>query len=188
MQSQNEVSNAGSDAFETKRHIGYLLHHLRSIPVQMTTLDTNRLTLLYFVVSALDLLCALDNPGERQPIIDYVYAHQVVPELHGGGFAGLFLGRRFDASGTSTGDGNVYERGHVAMTYVALAILRILGDDLSRVNVKAITAGLRELQSSDGSLAPVAGSECVSLSWSHPHSRYKDDGMACDEAAIQRRA
>jgi len=44
----------------------------------------------------------------------------------------------------------LYDYGHIAMTYVALALLRILGDDYSRVNRKAITSALRHLQQKDG--------------------------------------
>jgi geranylgeranyl transferase type-1 subunit beta len=44
----------------------------------------------------------------------------------------------------------LHDQAHVAMTYTALCILLILGDDLSRVNKQAITAGLRALQMPDG--------------------------------------
>ena len=43
-----------------------------------------------------------------------------------------------------------YDGGHVAMTYTALATLLILGDDLSRVNKKAVLSGLKGLQLKDG--------------------------------------
>ena len=36
------------------------------------------------------------------------------------------------------------------MTYTALATLLILGDDLSRVNKRAVLSGLRGLQLKDG--------------------------------------
>ena len=36
------------------------------------------------------------------------------------------------------------------MTYTALATLLILGDDLSRVNKKAVLSGLKGLQLKDG--------------------------------------
>lgn len=45
---------------------------------------------------------------------------------------------------------NFYDSGHIAMTYTALLSLLILGDDLSRVNVRAVVAGLHKLQLSDG--------------------------------------
>ena len=43
-----------------------------------------------------------------------------------------------------------YDSGHIAMTYVALASLLILGDDLSRVHKKDIIESLKELQLQDG--------------------------------------
>ena len=44
-----------------------------------------------------------------------------------------------------------YDNSHVTMVYTALACLLILGDDLSRVNKKAVLAGVRKLQLEDGS-------------------------------------
>lgn len=49
--------------------------------------------------------------------------------------------------------------GHLAMTYSALCVLVILGDDLSRVNRKAIVRALRKLQTPDGSFACTSDSE-----------------------------
>lgn len=46
----------------------------------------------------------------------------------------------------------MYECGHLAMTYMGLASLIILGDDLSRVNRAAIIEGVRALQQEDGRL------------------------------------
>jgi len=43
-----------------------------------------------------------------------------------------------------------YAFSHLSMTYVALATLVILGDDLSRVNVPAIMRGMRACQREDG--------------------------------------
>ena len=43
------------------------------------------------------------------------------------------------------------DSGHLAMTYTALATLIILGDDLSRIDRKSISKGLKRMQNSDGS-------------------------------------
>lgn len=43
--------------------------------------------------------------------------------------------------------------GHLAMTYSALCLLIILGDDLSRLNKKAIIAALKQLQIENGSFS-----------------------------------
>jgi len=49
--------------------------------------------------------------------------------------------------------------GHLAMTYSALCVLVILGDDLSRVNRKAVVRALKKLQTSDGSFSCTSDSE-----------------------------
>ena len=56
-----------------------------------------------------------------------------------------------------------YDRGHIAMTFSALNCLLVLGDDLSRVNKKAILTGLRHLQKDDGRsvVMAVASLNCV---------------------------
>ena len=43
------------------------------------------------------------------------------------------------------------DKGHLAMTYTALATLIILGDDLSRVDRSSISQGLQKMQQPDGS-------------------------------------
>jgi geranylgeranyl transferase type-1 subunit beta len=55
----------------------------------------------------------------------------------------------FRGSGANGVD-NPYDCGNLAMTYCALSSLLILGDDLKRVDKKAIINGLREHQLSDG--------------------------------------
>jgi len=100
-----------------------------------------------------------------------VYSLQIVPPEgtdlddphlhHRWGFRGSpFLGLPWDASGKPPEQGNFLDYAHIATTYVALCALRILGDDYSRLNKRALLAALRQLQSKDGSFSPVAcGSE-----------------------------
>ena len=47
---------------------------------------------------------------------------------------------------------NIYDCGHIAMTYTGLASLLILGDDLSNVNKEACLDGVHALQLDDGRL------------------------------------
>lgn len=49
-----------------------------------------------------------------------------------------------------TSNHNMYDCGHIAMTYTGLASLLILGDDLSEVNKEACLEGVRALQLEDG--------------------------------------
>lgn len=48
---------------------------------------------------------------------------------------------------------DTYKWGHLAMTYTCIAILVILGDDLSRLDRKAIVEGVASVQRSDGSFS-----------------------------------
>jgi geranylgeranyl transferase type-1 subunit beta len=45
---------------------------------------------------------------------------------------------------------SLYDSGHLAMTYTALATLKILGDDFSRINKQAIIRALKSLQRDNG--------------------------------------
>eukprot|EP00727_Mastigamoeba_balamuthi_P011131 m51a1_g6640 putative geranylgeranyl transferase type-1 subunit beta-like (371) ;mRNA; r:108712-110028 len=126
----------------------FLKRCVQGLPAPYASQDNNHLSLLYFVVSTLDLL------GERLPepdaksLIEYVYSLQMVPNEDGSnealcGFLGTPAGA--DCTGLS-----LFEGSSTAMTYVALCILRILGDDFGRVNRSAIVAALRRLQRPDG--------------------------------------
>jgi len=67
-----------------------------------------------------------------------------------------FFGLPFDPSGQLI-TSYPHDQGHIAMTYVALAMLLILGDDLSRVNKKAIVSAIRFLQQPSGNMSPSSG-------------------------------
>lgn len=153
-------------SFDKERHVAYFISSLRHLPRGYCKLDTNRLTLVHFAVHALDLLYIWDiHDNElqeryglnRQEIIDWIYSLQttenvVETEIMRGGFkGGSFLGHS---------PPNQYDFGHLAMTYTALATLKALGDDLSRVNKHEILNTLHHLQLKDGSFQCVAsGSE-----------------------------
>lgn len=107
-------------------------------------LDSNRMTLLYFAVTALDVLGSLE-PLQGPAIVEWVYAQQVL-DHHLGGFRGGPAGAGADLP-------------HLASTYTALAILLALGDDLGRVRRDAVLRGVRALQQEDGSFAGFAGGE-----------------------------
>jgi len=55
---------------------------------------------------------------------------------------------------------HAHDQAHVAMTYVALALLLMLGDDFSRVNKKAVINSLKFLRTEQGGITCIAsGSE-----------------------------
>lgn len=124
---------------DTKRHTAFWLRHLRLLPRPYTSADTQRMTLAYFALSALDLLGAVEGklPREEQAHYrEWIWAQQV----RGGGF----LGSPATAS-SSQGDG-----GHLAMTYTALLSLAILRDDFKRLDRAALKGLLGSLQQHDG--------------------------------------
>ncbi|KAH8974166.1 hypothetical protein BDL97_01G087600 [Sphagnum fallax] len=96
-------------------------------------------------------------------IIDWVYGLQVLP-LNGDGnstfedealygFRGsTSIGLHFSSCGAPP---LLYDGGHMAVTYSALAILRILGDDFSSVACKSVLKSVQALQQIDGSFCPV---------------------------------
>jgi prenyltransferase beta subunit len=51
------------------------------------------------------------------------------------------------------------------MLFSALSTLLMCGDDLSRVNKKAVTTALKNLQLPDGSFSPVAGNFIILLNF-----------------------
>jgi geranylgeranyl transferase type-1 subunit beta len=118
----------------------YLPHHY-------TSNDTLRLSLAYFVISALDLLGALESSttaAERNGWADWIYSLQ----LPNGGFRGAPATDLRDRRNAENED---YDPGNVPSTYFALATLLILGDNLERVKRRECLSWLRSMQREDGS-------------------------------------
>ncbi|KAI8925858.1 terpenoid cyclases/protein prenyltransferase alpha-alpha toroid [Entophlyctis helioformis] len=145
----------------------YFAKNLRLLPHLYLAGDTNRMTLGYFCIGGLDLLGALDaniTPDQKRAWIDWIYAQQVHPSDKfpaGSGLCGFrgspFSGAPHDpqhSTAVHEGDG-----GHLTMTYTALVLLLMLGDDLARVNADAIVTSMRCLQSEDGCFSPTVGSD-----------------------------
>lgn len=146
-----------------KLHVGFWRKHLAELPEQYAPQESNRLTLLYFVICALDLLDSLPVDEERKKIIDWVYAQQILPPegnreddkenlwTHCGFRGSPFYGHPYADGGSIAG---THDHNHIAMVYTALAILRVLGDDFGRLNKQAILDGLKFLRNDDGSFRP----------------------------------
>ncbi|SAM08352.1 hypothetical protein [Absidia glauca] len=136
------------------------------LPSPYTETETNRMTLAFFCLGGLELLGALDSEisdHNKKDWIEWIYAQQIVPSEDGQndahcGFRGSpWSGRSFDSNKTSC-EYQHYDSSHIANTYTALLNLLLLGDDLSRVDAKAIVKTIRCLQQEDGSIAPTQGS------------------------------
>jgi len=153
--------------FAREKHIQYFLYHLRSLPAPYGSLDSSRMTVLYFVCSGLDVLDALDRitPAKRSAIVEWVYAQQVLRSTDAAtgaidysrcGFRGSpYIGCAHCEGGSAPI--HAAEDAHITMTYTALCVLRILGDSLERFRRADNVAALRGLQESDGSFRSVLG-------------------------------
>ncbi|KAG8623644.1 hypothetical protein KVT40_008620 [Elsinoe batatas] len=142
---------------DVKRHTKYFLRCLKTyLPQPYTSNDSNRLSLAFFIVAALDLLDTLESntcPQERADYVDWIYQNQH-PD---GGFRG-FPGSDF---GDGRNDGNAqWDPANLPATYFALCLLLILNDDFSRFERDKCLDWIPQLQREDGSFGEtiVAGS------------------------------
>eukprot|EP01119_Soliformovum_irregulare_P019623 TRINITY_DN625_c0_g1_i1.p1 TRINITY_DN625_c0_g1~~TRINITY_DN625_c0_g1_i1.p1 ORF type:complete len:337 (+),score=22.79 TRINITY_DN625_c0_g1_i1:3-1013(+) len=146
-----------------KNQSQYLHHMYNVLPTPYASQDSNRLTLLYFVVAGLDILGELDRVNKEQ-LVSYIYAQQVLPDkddpdrLVGNcGFrGGSFYGRPYNPNNEPT-SAEQYDKSHIAMIYTALSMLRMCGDDFSQVQKQSILKAIKSLQLPDGSFECVHG-------------------------------
>ena len=68
---------------ERAKHVGFFKRHLELLPQPYEAADHQRMTLVYFSLSALDLLGALDSV-DAGPIVEWVYAQQIIPSAESG--------------------------------------------------------------------------------------------------------
>jgi len=155
-----------------QQHVQFLKQSLNVLPHHYEGQDSNRGTLVYFLVNALDVLGELHQIKNKSQIIDFIYSLQILPPknsslqhetVHRWGWRGSpFLGLPYccDTEGLEEDSRSKLDCSHIAMTYTALCALATLGDDYSRVNKKAIITALSHLQMPNGSFSPVCeGSE-----------------------------
>jgi len=138
-----------------QRHEKFFLRTLNVLPQMAASYESHRMSMVFFSVSGLDILGALDThfkAEDKQRIVDWVYRLQMPasqdPLKYRHGWRG---GTFFPPPTGQEGPLDYMDGGHVTMTYSALATLLILGDDLSRVDRPSIMEGLRQLQQPDGS-------------------------------------
>uniref|UniRef100_A0A0K8SRS5 Geranylgeranyl transferase type-1 subunit beta n=1 Tax=Lygus hesperus TaxID=30085 RepID=A0A0K8SRS5_LYGHE len=148
-----------------QKHIDYFKRHLYLIPACLFVLDSTRLSIAFFSISGLEILGALKdiNDDNKKSMCNWIYGLQIHPTEDGDcsrcGFQGTDTFVTLE-NGVATNCNKMFANGHLAMTYTGLASLLILGDDLSRVNKRAVIKGVAALQQEDGSFAAtLMGSE-----------------------------
>ena len=153
MENQQDQNNISDELFLLhNRHAKYFQRSLAVLPSSLASYDTQRVTIAFFALSGLDLLSKLELLSDQKVhIIDWFYKCLVISEEEEtecwSGFRGSTALRLTEEASPS----HDHDHGHIAMTYTALASLLVLGDDLSRVNRKAVIAGVRALQLQNGS-------------------------------------
>lgn len=153
--------------FQTELHKKYFRKHLSVIPNHYEDLDSSRLLLVFFSLSALSTLDKEFDQfiaDKREYIIDWIYSLQVLPNENELKFSNIFGGFRGTDSHTKSektriveiflSKGRVpshdFDAAHVSMTQVALLSLIILKDDFKRLNRKAVLDTITQLQNTDG--------------------------------------
>ncbi|OHS94252.1 Prenyltransferase and squalene oxidase repeat family protein [Tritrichomonas foetus] len=131
----------------------YLQRLINGIPMQYQVMETVLGNIGYFCINGLAIIGKLDevlSPERKKEIIDWVYTNQVQPPLLGG----------FRHSPAHFTPNHTVEETHIVMTFSYLAMLILLGDDLSRVDTKRVMESLHRLQLPNGSfLSHTLGSE-----------------------------
>ena len=93
---------------------------------RFASLETSRMTILFFAISGLDVLGSLEkslNEERKREIVDWIYSLQVETGFLGSTF--LKIPKLED---------KLCDGVHIAMTYTALATLVILGKDILYVH------------------------------------------------------
>ncbi|KAL9112498.1 MAG: hypothetical protein Q9227_003340 [Pyrenula ochraceoflavens] len=141
--------------FIADRHVKYWLRCAKTyLPSGYTSTDSNRMMLAFFIVSACDLLGILNtkfSEEERKSFVNWVY-HCEVPKGGFRGFTGTDLGSQRTKAETEA-----WDPASVAATFMALLILLILGDDLTRLERKGGLQWLAKMQRTDGSFGDTLG-------------------------------
>ncbi|KAL5569108.1 hypothetical protein UlMin_025683 [Ulmus minor] len=154
---EEESPSSCSDIFERDRHVRYLQMMYECIPQEYQSQEINRLTLAYFVISSLDLLASLQCV-DKDKVADWVLSFQAHPkdkdEMKNGHFYG-FHGSRTSQFPPDDNGKLVHNASHLASTYSALAILKIVGYDFSNFDFETISISMRNLQQPDGSFMPI---------------------------------
>ncbi|KAF2810468.1 geranylgeranyl transferase type I beta subunit [Mytilinidion resinicola] len=138
------------------RHINYWRRCLKTfLPWQYTSNDSNRMSLAFFIVSALDLLGNLDSgisAEERQGFIDWVY-HCQHPDGGFRAFPGTDLGELRNE------ENKIWDPANVPATFFALGLLIVLGDDLQKVKRRECLMWLTKMQRSEGGFGETLGED-----------------------------
>lgn len=152
-----EEECCGCEKMEKNVHATFLelMYHL--LPSPYESQEINHLTLAYFVISGLDILNSL-NLVAKDAVVSWVLSFQAHPgakaDLNDGQFYG-FHGSKTSQFPPDENGVLIHNNSHLASTYCAIAILKIVGYELSNLDSESIVTSMRNLQQADGSFIPI---------------------------------
>ncbi|GJN05807.1 hypothetical protein PR202_ga23472 [Eleusine coracana subsp. coracana] len=153
--------------FEWTHHVAFFDAMATELPGDYASQEVNHLTLAYFAVGGLSLLRELERVNKDE-IAKWVLSFQVHPEANddvgNGQFFG-FCGSRSTQFPLDNVKDPCFNGSHLASTYSALAILKIVGYDLASIDSKALLSSIRKLQQLDGRYAFSIGLPHHSALW-----------------------
>jgi len=145
-----DVEGKGDVSFNPQLHQRYFKRLLQGAPGSLQGLDSNRCTIAYFCVSGLDLLHALTDEDKEQA---RAWMKSLLINDGPGGFRGApFFKADSDAC-------KLWDLGHLAMSYTALATLVICDCNIQTLDHRGIHQMIRRCQADDGSFCAHHGGE-----------------------------
>ncbi|ESQ52636.1 hypothetical protein EUTSA_v10016771mg [Eutrema salsugineum] len=143
--------------FEKDRHLLYLEMMYELLPYHYQSQEINRLTLAHFIISGLHFIGARHRV-DKDLVANWVLSFQALPSnrvsLKKGEFYGFFGSRSSQFPVDENGD-LTHNNSHLASTYCALAILKVIGYDLSTIDSESLLLSMKNLQQDDGSFMPI---------------------------------
>ncbi|KFD54322.1 hypothetical protein M514_04864 [Trichuris suis] len=136
-------------------HSTYLLRCLHRLHCSYATQEAIRPTLLYFILSGLDVLGAIGeiSPSEQRQIVNWIYSFQVMASQGVAPSACGFHGSHFGIVAAENKRNDFHYVGvHLVATYSAIMCLAILDDDFRRLDRDSILKGVQACQMEDGSI------------------------------------
>ncbi|KAL1217775.1 Geranylgeranyl transferase type-1 subunit beta [Cardamine amara subsp. amara] len=154
---QSSPRPPSSTIFEKDRHLLYLQMMYELLPYHYQSQEINRLTLAHFIISGLHFLGARDRV-DKDVVASWILSFQALPRnivsLKDGEFYGFFGSRSSQFPRDENGD-LTHNSSNLASTYCALAILKVIGHDLSTIESESLLISMKNLQQDDGSFMPV---------------------------------
>ncbi|XP_029130039.1 geranylgeranyl transferase type-1 subunit beta isoform X1 [Cajanus cajan] len=154
MMNSTEEECCGREKMEKDVHVTFLELMYYLLPSPYESQEINHLTLAYFVISGLDILNSLHSVA-KDAVVSWVLSFQAQPganaDLNDGQFYG-FHGSRTSQFPPDENGVLIHNNSHLASTYCAVAILKIVGYELSNLDSESIVTSMRNLQQPDGSI------------------------------------